>query len=293
MQDIINYLKYGEYGKQLIKLVIIILIILVTIGAVRVIKRIMKREKFQSSLHYKLIGNLAIIVVYFIGIMTIIGQFPQLGSLVKTLLAGSGILALAISLSAQESLNNILSGLFITMFKPFEAGDRIKMVSSNITGIVEDITFRHTVIRTFTNTRIVVPNSTMNKEVIENSNLIDSRASAFVDITVSYESDIHKAMKIIAEEIGNHPLYLDVRTDEEIKSGKQKVEVFARELGANGICLRANMWTSTVSESFGACSDVRLSIKERFDQENIEIPYNKLVISNLHNDSRAGGTYNE
>jgi len=196
---------------------------------------------------------------------------------VQTILAGSGIFALAISLSAQESLNNIISGLFITLFKPFEVGDRVTLVNSKLTGTIEDITLRHTIIKTFTNTRVVMPNSTINKEVVENSNLIDSRASAYVDVWVAYESDIDKAIKIMAEVIGNHPYYLDVRPND-VRDRIPKVKVYVRELGDSGIALRASMWTKTVNENFDACSDVRLQIKKAYDAAGIEIPYTKYTI---------------
>ncbi len=235
----------------------------------------------QQFLFRKFLFNILLALIYLAGILFAIGQIPQLSQVVQTILAGSGILALALSLSAQESLNNVISGLFITLFKPFEVSDRITLVNSKITGTIEDITLRHTIIKTFTNTRIVIPNSTINKEVIENSNLIDTRASSFIDVWVAYESDVDKAVEIMAEVIGNHPYYWDVRTAEE-KQTLPKVKVYVRELGSSGIALRANMWTRTVNENFEACSDVRLQIKKAFDTAGIEIPYTKYTILHQH-----------
>lgn len=233
----------------------------------------------SHSLYHKFIYNIIIAVVYIAGLLFAIGQVPQLGRVVQTILAGSGIIALALSLSAQESLNNVISGLFITIFKPFEVGDRVTLVNSNLTGTIEDITLRHTVIKTFINSRVVVPNSTINKEIIENSNLFDSRASSFVDIYVTYDSDIDKAMEIMSNIIGNHPYYIDIRTEEE-RENQPLVKVYIRELGSRGVGLRANMWTQTVGDNFEACSDVRLQIKKAFDIEGIEVPYARYTILN-------------
>lgn len=242
------------------------------------------RKKPQSSklLYHKFIYNIIQACVCTFGVLVAIGQIPALSKLTQTLLAGSGIFALAISLSAQESLNNIISGMFITLFKPFEVGDRVTLINNKITGLIEDITLRHTVIKTFTNTRIIIPNATVNKEIIENSNLYDSNASSFVDVGVAYESDIALAMRIMADIIGNHPLYLDLRTDEE-KETTPKVKVLIRELGDSSINLRANMWTRTVNDNFQACSDVRLQIKLAFDEAGIEIPYTKYTILHQEN----------
>lgn len=235
-------------------------------------RRVWQRDPRNSqSLFRKFAFNIIRVLIYLAGVLGAIGQAPQLSRVVQTILAGSGIVALAVSLSAQESLNNVVSGMFITICKPFEVGDRVTIVSDGITGSIEDITLRHTVIRTFTNTRVIVPNAKMNQEIVENSNIVDAHASAFIDVTVTYGSDIDKAMDIMARVIGSHPLYWDPRP-EEARETAPRVRVYVRELGACGVQLRANMWTRTVDENFDACSDVRLQIKKAFDAEGIEIP---------------------
>jgi small-conductance mechanosensitive channel len=98
-----------------------------------------------------------------------------------------------------------------------------------------------------------------------------------MDVEVAYESDIDLAMKLMAEIIGEHPLYVDVRTEEE-KETKEKVEVQVRALGASGIALRAKVWTETVNDNFKACSDIRLQLKKTYDEHGIEIPYTKYTI---------------
>ncbi len=255
----------------------VLLIAAATLVAVRVFRRLWRRHSGKRLLFRKFAYNILQALIYLMGVLLCIGQIPQLDRVLATILAGSGILALAISLSAQESLNNVISGLFITLFHPFEVGDRVTLTGRQLTGIVEDITLRHTIVRTFTNTRFVVPNSTMNKEIIENSNLIDARVSSFLDVDVAYESDIERAMEIVAEIVGSHPYYLDVRTEEQ-KETQPKVKVYVRALGESGIALRANLWTKTVDENFEACSDARLQIKLAFDREGIEIPYTKYTI---------------
>ena len=66
----------------------------------------------------------------------------------------------------REATANLVSGVFISLFKPFGIGDRIKLSDKQIDGVVEDISLRHTIIRTFENTRIVVPNSVLNLSLI-------------------------------------------------------------------------------------------------------------------------------
>ncbi len=279
---------FEEYPWALIMFKIIFSILVTNLVA-SVSRRIWNRNPNNNHfLFRKFVYNMMQTVIYLVGILITVSQIPMLSSLVKTILAGSGILALALSLSAQESLNNIISGLFITLFKPFEVGDRVTLVNSKLTGTIEDITLRHTIIKTFTNTRVVMPNATINKEVVENSNLIDSRASSYVDVWVAYESDIDKAIELMAEVIGNHPYYLDVRSNED-RDRIPKVKVYVRELGDSGISLRASMWTKTVNENFDACSDVRLQIKKAFDAAGVEIPYTKYTILHQNSSSETEG----
>lgn len=277
MADILKFLTESSWAIS----IRILLILVVAKSLVQVIRRVAKKKVVEPHLliqHF--LVNILVATVYLLAGIICIGQIPQLNSAFRTLLAGSGILALAISFSAQESLSNLISGIFIAVFRPFEIGDRITIVGKNLTGTVEDITLRHTVIKTFINSRVVVPNSVISKEILENSNIVDSRASSFVDVMISYESDIDKAMRLMAEIIGEHPFYVDVRTENE-KKVQPKVKVYVREFGDNGIWLRASMWTKTVDENFSACSDVRLRIIKDFAICGIEIPYQKVDIRHL------------
>lgn len=211
-------------------------------------------------------------LIYVVGIICAVSAIPQLSRLTTTLLAGSGIVALAVSLSAQESLSNIVSGLFISLSRPFNVGDRIKLINSGVVGYVESITLRHTIIKTLTNTRITIPNSVMTKEIIENSNLVEQIASYYVDVSISFDSDIDLARAIMADIVGSHPLYVDVRKD----MREEKVPVLMRAFESSGVALRARVWTRTVDDNFRACSDIRIALLKRFKEEGIEIPYTKI-----------------
>ena len=251
----------------------VFLIIIVTL-VIGVLHRVIYKRVSPKHLFWLFLSNIIQGVIYIVGFIWAVSIIPQLSRLSTTLLAGSGIVALAVSLSAQESLSNIVSGLFISLFRPFNVGDRIKLVSSGVVGHVESITLRHTIIKTLTNTRITVPNSIMNQEIIENSNMVETIASYYIDVSISYESDIDRARYIIADIVGSHPLYVDVRKD----TSEEKVPVLMRAFESSGIALRARVWTKTVDDNFRACSDIRIAILKRFRKEGIEIPYTKIEV---------------
>ena len=223
-------------------------------------------------------------VIWVIGIIGILSVIPGMSTLATTLIAGSGVAAVILTLGAQESFANIISGLIMVTSKPFDIGDRLIVRDSgvDIVGFVEDITLRHTVIRTFKNTEYVITNSKLDSMIIENTTRNSNNLGIidFVDVTVAYESDLEKAIRIMQDVIGNHNCFYDTRTDEEKASGVEKVTVRIRAFADSGISLRASVRTKSIDDSFSTCSDCRRLIKKEFDDNHIEIPYNKVVILN-------------
>jgi small-conductance mechanosensitive channel len=177
-----------------------------------------------------------------------------------------------VGLAAQESFGNVINGMMITMFKPFEVGDRVQLIKGNITGYIEDITLRHTVIRTFVNSRVIVPNSAINSDMIENSNFLEGRASSFVDAVITYDSDMELAQSIMSRVVTHHPDYDDARPANQRGA---PVKVYVRELGLYGVALRISMWTSSIDNNFDACSDVRQEIKKEFDKNGIKFAHSR------------------
>ena len=262
--------------------------LLITYALTRIITRWVLQNIQRGGINRRFLGNIAIAAIWVIGVIVALSNIPGMSKLTRTLLAGSGIVAVVVGLAAQDSFGNLFSGLFVSIFRPFEIGDRVKLVNSGITGYIEDITLRHTVILTFiNNSRVIIPNSTINSEIIENANFKSTIASNFVDVAISYDSDLAVAIKLLAEAVGSHPLYLDQRTPEQLAAGAAKVTVMVQALGESGVNLRTQMWTRTVDENFRACSDVRIRILKEFRENGIEIPYNRVVIMEGHGHAAA------
>jgi len=236
-----------------------------------------RRTLTADTIHLKFMKNVFSAIIWVAGVAFSLSAFSQFHTVATAFFAGSGIAALTVGLAAQESLSNAFNGLFISIFKPFEVGDRIHLVNANITGFIEDITLRHTVIRTVMNSRIIIPNSVINKELIENSNFCNAQASSFIDVIITYESDVPTACEIMAQVIGDHPEFIDTRTPEEMET-KPMVPVLVRALGLHGPEIRASMWTETIAASFVACSDVRKNIVKEFRHAGIEISQIQLPV---------------
>lgn len=228
----------------------------------------------------KIIVTMWKIFVVTISMYTCLGQFKPIQTLTKTLLASGGVLALVLSLAAQESIGNLIAGIMIVIFKPFAVGDLVKINNGEYVGHIEEITLRHTIIRNYEHNRITIPNSIMNKNSIENYDMIDAKKVNFLEIQVSYECNLDKAVFIIKEEIKKHPHFIEFVEKEKKKAlakGKQakpvNVSVKLIDFGENGIMLRAYVPSLDSGKGFDMLSDLRFSIKKRFDKEGIEIPY--------------------
>jgi small conductance mechanosensitive channel len=221
--------------------------------------------------NYQFLHHLVIVLIYTIGISIAIYAMPELRLLATSLLAGAGVLALAVGFASQQALSNIISGIFLVIFKPFRINDRIKI--GDKFGTVEDISLRHTVIRDFQNKRVIIPNSIISNEVIENSDYVDDKICKWIEIGISYDSDIELAKYIIKDEIIKHPLHIDSRTEEQKRKGEDLAPVKVIQLGESSVNLKGWAWTNNTLDAFDMGCDLYESIKLRFDKEGIEIPF--------------------
>ena len=211
-------------------------------------------------------------IIYIIGVSFALVQIPEMKIVGHSLLAGAGILSLVAGLASQQALSNIMSGFLIVMFKPFKINDRITF-NQSYTGIVEEINLRQVVLRDFENNRVIVPNSVISTQVIVNANLTETKVCKMIEIGVGYDSDLGKALKIMEEEIIKHPLHIDNRTAEDIQNNVPEVVSRVVDLGNSSVTLKAWAYSDTASNGFVMYCDLLRSIKERFDKEEIEIPY--------------------
>ena len=231
--------------------------------------------------NYKFLKHTLSSLIYIIGFSLAVYRIEPLRAVANSLLAGAGILAVAVGFASQAALSNIISGVFLIIYKPFSVNDRIT-VRDTLRGVVEDITLRHTIIRDFENKRIVIPNSVISEEVVVNADLNDEKICRFVETGISYDSDVKKAKRIMQEEALKHPLHLDNRTAEQIEEGVEEVVVRVLSFGESSVNLRAWVWANNQADGFVMHCDLLESIKERFDAEGIEIPfpYRTLVFKN-------------
>jgi small-conductance mechanosensitive channel len=279
--DVIKNLLPDKYESLALFVFILALTFVVEALSRRALMRYIKKSSTDINsdpTNYKFLANALRSILYSVGIILAIREYPPLKSVAGSLLTGAGILAVAIGFASQQAFSNIIAGIFLVVFKPFRVNDRLR-VKENYAGVVEDITLRHTIIRDAENRRIIIPNSVIAMEIIVNSGYSDDKICKYIEFNVALNSDIDKAKRIIFEEIARHPKYLDPRKEEE-KAHKPFVDVRLVRFTDFSMVLRGAAWAENNNLAAEMQMDLLENIKKRFDTEGVEIPYPHFVIVN-------------
>lgn len=219
-------------------------------------------ERRENTLA-KLLENILTYVVYFIAIIMVL---ETLGLDVAALLAGAGIVGLAVGFGAQNLVRDIITGFFIIFEDQFSVGDYVRI--STFEGTVEEIGLRTTKIKSWTGEVHILPNG----NITEVTNFSINNSVAFVDVNIAYESDISYTEKVIQE------LLLEVQDKyEDIVSPPELLGV--QNLGASEVILRVICEVEPMKH-FHIARMLRKDIKTRLDERGIEIPYPRIVMYN-------------
>jgi len=230
-------------------------------------------EKLKTDpTNFSFIKNSVGFIIYTSAVIFIFYKIPYLKAIGTALFAGAGILAVVIGFASQKAFANIISGIFILIFKPFKISDIVEFKDGQ-KGLIEEITLRHTIIKDYENRRIIMPNSVISEETIINSNINDERIRKHIIFSISYDSNIDKAMEIIRDEVQRHPLSLDVRSDQDKKYKILFPIIRVIALSDFSVDIKVWAWSSGNDDAFVLKCDILKSVKLRFDKEGIEIPF--------------------
>lgn len=242
-----------------IKLIVFILILM----ASRTLSKLTRRwaERGMSKVNLSVLlrhmtVSTAANLVMFLGIML---ALSQLGISLGPLLAGLGVLGFIIGFALQDTLGNFASGMMILIYRPYDVGDVIE--AAGVSGKVEDMSLVYTVIHTFDNQKMVVPNSKIWGDVIRN---VTSQTIRRVDLVfgISYGDDIEKAEQVLMDIVDNHPLTLD----------DPAPTIKVHSLGDSSVDFVVRPWVKS-EDYWNVYWDLTREVKMRFDSEGISIPF--------------------
>ncbi|WP_226034565.1 mechanosensitive ion channel family protein [Aquibacillus saliphilus] len=263
IQDIFNDALGAivTYGLRIILLVIAFLIV-APIGKKVISSSLAKASRRENVSEgriktlEKLILNVYSYVLLFIFIVMIFGI---IGLPLGPLLAGAGVLGLAIGFGAQGLVSDVVTGFFILLERQIEIGEYVTTAGYN--GIVEEVGLRTTKIRSFDGTLNFIPN----REMIGVSNHSRGTMRALVDIGISYDDNIDQAMGVLQQVCDEFK-----ENDERFVEGPDVLGV--QSFGSSDVVLRVLGQTANMQQ-FAVERDMRKRIKEMFDKTGIEIPY--------------------
>ncbi|UCE04974.1 MAG: mechanosensitive ion channel family protein [bacterium] len=196
--------------------------------------------------------------------LILISILREMGFKLTTLLGAAGIIGIAIGFASQTSVSNIISGLFLIAEKPFEVNDIITI--GNNTGVVLSIDILSVKLRTFDNKFVRIPNETIIKTEVTNITRFPIRR-VDINIGVAYKEDIARVRKILLDVAFKNPLCLNEPEPLVIFSG----------FGNSSLDLLLLVW-AVKKDWLTLKNSITEEIKQRFDEEDIEIPFPHLSL---------------
>jgi small-conductance mechanosensitive channel len=233
-----------------------------------VVRRTVGRTKYKESKEglekrtstllaiFKGMGRVLIVIVIIMMVL------DEVGVPIAPVLAGFGIAGIAIGFGAQYLIRDLIAGIFIIMENQYRVGDVARV--ADITGLVEYITLRKTVLRDLDGIVHHIPNG----EIRTASNYTRHFARVNLDISVAYGTDLDHAISVI-NRVGQE-LAKDEEWRKVIKSPPQVLRV--NKLGDSGIDIKI-LGDVKPMEQWAVTGQLRLRIKKAFDDEGIEIPW--------------------
>lgn len=243
------------------RILLFLLILLITRVLARITGRIVRRAVARSArnaseLFKAFVENTASNIVFVMGLIL---ALQNLGLDVAPLIAGVGVVGFIVGFALQDTLGNFAAGIMLLTYRPFDVGDFVEVAGKE--GTVNSMTLVSTTLMTLDNQCLTIPNGKIWGNVIRNATANDRRRINET-VGISYDDDIPKA-EAIAMEVAKSLQHV---------FEEPAPQVLVTSLGDSSVNLSIRAWVPT-TEYFGSCCELRRSIKLRFDEEGVSIPY--------------------
>jgi len=248
----------AKYLPVLIQVLVCLIIVRFIMNIVK--KHVKKSKRIPKSVHAFMTTGIQLLL-YFVIIITVCNR---LGIDITSLIAAFSIVGVAISLSIQNTLANVMAGFSLLFTKHFEVDDYIE--AGGVSGFVTRIGLSSCKLRTYDGKDIYVPNS-----IVVGANIVNYSREAIrrVDITIgtSYSEKVDRVKSALQKVVDDTP---EVVKDKEIFIG-------ITNFGASSIDYTVRVWVKN-ADYWNAYLSMLEKIKRTFEEENIEIPFNQLDV---------------
>ena len=247
----------AAYGLNVVAAIVTLIVGWIAAGwCSRMVRRVLSRtDKVDAMLG----GFFASFVRYGILAFTVIAVLSRFGVQTASFIAVLGALGLAIGLALQGTLSNVAAGVMILLFRPFKAGDYVD--AGGLAGTVKSVTLFATELCTPDNIQIIAPNGQIWNSAIKNYSFHATRRVDFL-FGIGYSDNIDAAMDLILA---------TANADERVHQDPAPM-VAVGELADSSVNIILRVWC-TASDYWSLKFDLTKTIKQRFDDEGIEIPF--------------------
>ncbi|MUU77138.1 mechanosensitive ion channel family protein [Winogradskyella endarachnes] len=246
-------------------LVLAILVMVTTYFAAKYISRLVGKlidKKVEQASIKSAISRVSSVVVVALGLFVALGVL-NLGKALTSLLAGAGVVGLAIGLALQGTLANTFAGLILSFRKKIQIGHWVE--TTGYSGEVMDINLKDFTLKESDNNIVIIPNKTILDNPLKNYSLT-TRMRIFLECGVGYESDLEKVEQLTKQVIAD--------TFDQVKS-PDDVEFYYTEFGGSSINYLCRFWIDAESmlAKLRAKTTAIIEIKKAYDKEGINIPF--------------------
>lgn len=253
----ISIISSSDYSILFFRMTFVASIVIISMIAGKILSIYLMRA-LQDKMDRKQLSMLLKLMRYsFVFLVTVFFILPFMGLELSSLLVAGGVLGLILGIAGQSIVANLISGIFLTLERPIKIGDQVNI--DNNAGVIEDITFVSTIIRTFDGLYVRVPNDKVFLNNITNYAANVARRFEYV-IGITYDSDADKAIGMIKGIIDDDPIAFKNPTP----------TVFVDKLDDNGVNIFVRIWAPS-TEWYSVKTRLLWIIKKTLEENGIKI----------------------
>lgn len=251
------FVSLSDYSILFFRIMFVASVVIISMIAGKILSIYLMRA-LQDKMDRKQLSMLVKLMRYsFVFFVTVFFILPFMGVELSSLLVAGGVLGIILGIAGQSIVANLISGIFLTLERPIKIGDQVNI--DNNAGVIEDITFVSTIIRTFDGLYVRVPNDKVFLNNITNYAANVARRFEYA-IGITYDSDADKAIGIIKGIIDDDPIAFKNPTP----------TVFVDKLDDNGVNILIRIWAPS-TEWYSVKTRLLWIIKKTLEENGIKI----------------------
>lgn len=254
-------LKIGNMNFSILGFIFSVFVILITYAVTRIWKWIFQAKFLnRSGMAIGLQDSITTITIYVIWLFGILVSLHMFGLNTASLAVAFGALGIGLGFGLGNIFNNFISGIILLFERPIQVGDNIEM--NGMWAQVKKINVRSTVVQTYDNASLIIPNADFISNQVTNWSFKDKRIRRNISVGVAYGSDIELVRETLLE--------ISKNTKKVLRNPKP--DVIFRDFGDSALTFQLRVWTD-IDNMLIVETDIRFKIDKLFKERKIEISF--------------------